>query len=104
MAVTVVNKMQPRLLLINYPEFDWPLGHVDGGNLAPSKVITDMQSFDADLGRIEAAYQAAGILNQTMFVITADHGMMPIARFIPSTIITNAVTKAGTTAPDIAGS
>lgn len=102
MAVNVVKKMEPRLLLINYPEFDWPLGHVYGGNLAPSKVITDMQAFDVDLGRIEAAYQAAGILNQTLFVITADHGMMPITRFIPSTVVTNAVAKARTTAPDIA--
>lgn len=102
LALAAVNKMHPRLLMINYPEFDWPLGHVDGGNLDPPKVITDMQAFDEDLGRIEQAYQAAGILNQTLFVITADHGMMPISRFIPASLVTNAITKAGTTAPDIA--
>jgi predicted AlkP superfamily pyrophosphatase or phosphodiesterase len=102
MAINVVKQMQPRLLLMNYPEFDWPLGHVYGGNVNPAKVSTDMQAFDADLGRIEAAYQAAGILNQTLFVITADHGMMPVTRFIPSTVVTNAVAKAGTSAPDIA--
>lgn len=102
LALAAVRVMKPRMLLINYPEFDWPLGHVDGGNLAPHSVITDMKNFDQDLGRIEAAYSAAGILDQTLFVITADHGMMPITRFVPSTIITNAVTAAGTTAPDIA--
>jgi hypothetical protein len=104
LALAAVKTMHPRLLLINYPEFDWPLGHVDGGNLDPSKVIADMKAFDADLGAIEAAYQRAGILSQTLFVLTADHGMMPITRFVPSTVISNAVTAAGTTAPDVATS
>lgn len=104
LALSAVQKMHPRLLLINYPEFDWPLGHVDGGILNPNKVITDMRSFDADLGRIEESYRRAGILNQTLFVITADHGMMPISRFVPSSLIDNAISKAGTTAPDIATS
>lgn len=104
LALSAVTHMHPRLLLINYPEFDWPLGHVDGGNLNRAKVITDMQGFDADLGRIEDTYRREGILNQTLFVITADHGMMPISRFIPSTVVDNAITQAGTTAPDIASS
>jgi arylsulfatase A-like enzyme len=102
MALAVTRTMHPRMLLINYPEFDWPVGHVDGGSADPQAVITLMKNFDADLGRIEAAYQQAGILDQTLFVITADHGMMPISRFVPSTVITNAVAAAGTTAPDIA--
>lgn len=104
LAMSVVNTMQPRMLLINYPEFDWPLGHVYGGSLNRDKVITDMKVFDADLGAIEDMYRKAGILNQTLFVITADHGMMPITRFVPSTTVDNAVTQAGTTAPDIASS
>jgi hypothetical protein len=104
LALAAIDKMQPRILLINYPEFDWPLGHVDGGSLAHDKVITDMQAFDQDLGEIEDAYSRAGILDQTLFVITADHGMMPITRFVPASIVDNAVTQAGTTAPDIASS
>jgi arylsulfatase A-like enzyme len=104
LALSAIGKMQPRMLLINYPEFDWPLGHVYGGNLNSGKVITDMRTFDADLGKIEDAYRAAGILNQTLFVITADHGMMPITRFIPSSIVSNAIVKAGTTSPDTASS
>jgi len=102
LALATFAQMQPRIMMINYPEVDWPLGHVDGGNLDPSVVQTDMREFDADLARIEAAYQKAGILNRTLFVITADHGMMPIDRFIPSTVVSNAVSQAGTTAPDIA--
>jgi predicted AlkP superfamily pyrophosphatase or phosphodiesterase len=104
MALKLVNTMQPRMLLINYPEFDWPLGHVDGGILNPAKVTTDMKVFDSDLGAIEDTYRKAGILDQTLFVITADHGMMPINRFVPATTVSNAVTQAGTTAPDIASS
>jgi arylsulfatase A-like enzyme len=88
--------------MINYPEFDWPLGHVDGGISDPAKVITDMKVFDSDLGSIEAAYRQAGILKQTLFVITADHGMMPISRLVPASVVENAVTQAGTSAPDIA--
>jgi hypothetical protein len=104
LALTTIAKMRPRLLLINYPEFDWPLGHVYGGSLDPAKVIFDMKNFDAGLGKIEAAYRKAGILDQTLFVITADHGMMPVTRFVPASLITTAVSKAGTTAPDIASS
>ena len=104
LALSAIGTMHPRLLMINYPEFDWPLGHVYGGNVAPAKVITDMKGFDADLGAIEDAYRKAGILDQTLFVITADHGMMPVTRFIPSTVVTNAISQAGTTSPDTASS
>src|SRR5947209_3515510 len=102
LALAAVQQMHPRMLLINYPEFDWPLGHVDGGNLDPAKVTIDMKQLDTDLGAIEDAYQRAGILNQTLFVITADHGMMPITHFIPATELNNAVAQAGTTSPDLA--
>lgn len=104
LALSAVSTMHPRILLINFPEFDWPLGHIDGGILDKAAVKTDMRGYDADLGRIEAAYRKAGILNQTLFVITADHGMMPITSFVPSSEINNAITQAGTTAPDIASS
>src|SRR5205807_1946529 len=52
------------------------------------------------LGSIRDAYQRAGILDQTLFVITADHGMMPITRFIPESLVNEAIVKAGTTSLD----
>lgn len=104
LAIRTFRAMHQRMLLINYPEFDWPLGHVDGGNLAPADVITLMKNFDQDLGRIEGTYRKAGILDKTLFVITADHGMSPVTRFIPSSVVTNAVAQAGTTAPAISPS
>lgn len=101
LAIKTFQTMHQRITLINYPEFDWPLGHVDGGNLDPAAVVTLMKNFDTDLGHLEDAYRQAGVLGQTLFVITADHGMQPLTRFIPQTVITNAVSAAGTSAPAI---
>lgn len=101
LALSSFATMHQRITLINYPEFDWPLGHVDGGNIDPTDVISLMKDFDNDLGMIENAYRKAGILNQTLFVITADHGMGAVKRFVPGTVITDAVAKAGTTAPAV---
>jgi hypothetical protein len=102
LALATVKTMHPRVMLINYPEFDWPLGHLDGGMLDRQAVVTDMRSFDNDLGQIEDLYRQEGILDQTLFVITADHGMMPISRFVPATVLDNALSGAGTTALDAA--
>jgi hypothetical protein len=102
LALSAFRVMHQRITLINEPEFDWPLGHVEGGNTDPAKVIQLMHAFDRDLGRIEDAYRRAGVLKKTLFVITADHGMAPVTHFVPSTVITNAVAKAGTAAPSIA--
>jgi hypothetical protein len=90
------NAMHERVMLLNMPEFDWPLGHNDGGPRDPAGVKTLMQGFDADLGKLEDLYRQAGILDQTVFVITADHGFAPIYHTIPKALITNAVAKAGT--------
>jgi len=93
--------MRPHMLLINYPEFDWPLGHVYGGNTNRPKAIALMQRFDYDLGLIEDAYHRAHILRKTLFVVTADHGMAPTWRFAPDTVIKNAVIRAHAVAPVI---
>lgn len=71
--------MHPHLTLINVPEFDWPLEHVDGGNLDGKDTITLTQQFDWDVGEIEDQYRKAGILDKTLFVITADLGVSPRA-------------------------
>lgn len=96
LAISALDIMKPRILLINYPDFDWPLGHVYGADQAHDKVVTLMQTFDRDLGLIEDALRRHHILRKTLFVITADHGMNSIYRSIPSTIISKAVAQAGT--------
>lgn len=43
-----------------------------------SGVKTLMQGFDGDLAMLQAAYEKAGVLQRTIFVLMADHGMMPL--------------------------
>lgn len=93
--------MHQRLTLINEPEFDWPVGHVDGSINDPAVVRAAMRAFDRDLGMVEQALRRAGILRQTLFVITADHGMAPTYRFVPNSILSDAVKMAGAVAPTI---
>jgi arylsulfatase A-like enzyme len=101
LALATFKKMHQRITLINYPEFDWPIGHVAGGIKSPNRVITLMKAFDQNLAEIEQAYKRAGILKKTLFVITADHGMATINRFVPQSIFADAIRAAGTTAPAI---
>jgi hypothetical protein len=98
LAIHTFQQVHQRVTLINLPEFDWPLGHVDGGD--PTKAQVLMQAFDRNLGSLEDAYRKAGVLDQTAFVITADHGMAPLKYQIPDEVLDTAVTKAGTTSPE----
>jgi hypothetical protein len=95
LAAASFSAMRERVMLVNMPEFDWPLGHNYGGSRDPAGVRTLMQDFDADLGKLEDLYRRAGILDQTVFVITADHGFAPIYHTISKDQITGAVAKAG---------
>lgn len=96
LAIHTFNHARPQVSLINLPEFDWPLGHVDGGIIDPHGVTALMQSFDRDLAMLQDAYRRAGVLDRTLFVLMADHGMMPLAHKIDSTALAGAITKAGT--------
>jgi arylsulfatase A-like enzyme len=55
-----------------------------------------MQGFDRDLAALQDAYRQAGVLDQTLFVLTSDHGTATIAHTVAKTDITDAVTRAGT--------
>jgi Type I phosphodiesterase / nucleotide pyrophosphatase len=96
LAVETFSRVRQKVTLINLPEFDWPLGHVDGGTLDPNGVKTLMQAFDRDLGMVQDAYRKAGVLDQTLFVLMSDHGMMPLTHKVSQSDLTAAVTKAGT--------
>jgi arylsulfatase A-like enzyme len=96
LATDTFQRIRQQVTLINLPEFDWPLGHVDGGVINPQHAKTLMQSFDRDLALLQDAYRAAGVLNRTIFVLTSDHGMMPLLHRVSQSDITTAVSKAGT--------
>lgn len=96
LAVETFYRVRQKVTLINLPEFDWPLGHVDGGPLDPTRVKTLMQAFDRDLGMIQDAYRRLGVLDRTIFVLMSDHGMMPLTHKVSQSDLTSAVTRAGT--------
>lgn len=96
LAVDTFNRMHQQVMLINMPEFDWPLGHVDGGVIDQTKMTQLMQSFDRDLGMLQDAYRSAGVLDRTVFVLMADHGMVPLTERIDSGVLDHAVEAAGT--------
>jgi arylsulfatase A-like enzyme len=96
LAIESFKQMRQKVTLINLPEFDWPLGHIDGASRAGATVRTLMSGFDRDLGRLQDAYRDAGVLDRTVFVIAADHGTAPIDRKVDSKLISGAVKSAGT--------
>jgi len=95
LAARTFRKMHPRALLINLPEFDYPLGHVWGGGRDWKDVTTLMRGFDSDLAMLESNYKRAHMLKHTIFVITADHGMSPTYYHVSRGVITDAASRAG---------
>lgn len=83
----------PRVLMVNLSETD-VLGHFE-----PNRNVerTLMREFDDLLGQIEATYRAAGLLDRTDFVITADHGMSRIHRYVPYSVLSQSISLAGAT-------
>jgi arylsulfatase A-like enzyme len=96
LAISTFRHMRPQVTMINLPEFDWPLGHVKGGSRDPATVRSLMKGFDRDLAALQNAYRLAGVLDRTIFVLTADHGTSAIHRTVNKADITNAVARAGT--------
>jgi hypothetical protein len=72
-AVKSLQQYRPRAMLLNLAEVD-TVGHWSTKWKAEEGRL--YRSFDHDLGQLIAAYKKAGIYNQTLFVITADHGMI----------------------------
>lgn len=72
-AIRALQRYKPRAMLINLPEPD-TIGH--WSQQWRKDIGTLYTRFDADLGQLIAAYKKAGIYDKTLFVITADHGMI----------------------------
>jgi|SRR5579875_3736614 len=96
LAIKTFQTVHQKVTLINEPSFDWPLGHPDGANLDHKGVVVLMRQFDRDLAAMENAYRKAGVLDKTLFVVTADHGFAPISRTVDAGLIQKAVSDAGT--------
>jgi len=82
LALKVVRQERPRIMILNLPEMDWPVAHIDGGPRSPNLVSTLMKGADAMLGQLVNEYASAGILHETVFMVLGDHGVTPLERFV----------------------
>jgi len=94
LALAAVDAFRPKVLMVNFPGADF-YGHTYGGPASPSVMAQVVAGLDRNIARIVAAYQKAGIYNQTLFVVTADHGMVPNDRAVDGATTKAAVKSAG---------
>jgi arylsulfatase A-like enzyme len=95
LARETFEQTKSNVIMLNVPEFDQPLGHLWGANRDMKAATKLMQEFDQSLGTIEDAYRKAGVLDQTTFIITADHGFQAFDRLVTPDVIDKAVSSAG---------
>jgi arylsulfatase A-like enzyme len=79
-------------MMLNLPETD-VTGHFALRNTPVETTL--MAHFDRELGSIIAAYREAHLLQHTVFVVTADHGMSSVQARLPFSILDRAVYLAG---------
>lgn len=94
LALTSFEVFRPRALLINLPGAD-AYGHPYGGPAGPSVMKKVVAGLDRNIARVVKAYKDAGLYDQTLFVVTADHGMVPNTQCVDGTVTKYAVTGAG---------
>ncbi len=94
MTLALVREAQPTLLMVNLPQTDGA-GHQSGGITAPEVMRGAVQNADAQIGRLVALYKSLGLYDETVWVVTSDHGMIPDAHAIPRSVINVAMLQAG---------
>lgn len=94
LALAAFEDFHPEVLMVNLPGAD-VYGHPYGGPANPTVFRQVVAGLDRNIGRIVQAYQQAGIYDQTLFVVTADHGMVPNNRSVDGSITKKAVQQAG---------
>jgi predicted AlkP superfamily pyrophosphatase or phosphodiesterase len=94
LALAAVAEFRPRALLVNLPSADY-YGHPYGGPASPAVFQQVVGGVDRNIGRIVQAYKDAGIFDQTLFVVAADHGMVPNVRSVDGALTKSVVGQAG---------
>jgi len=82
LGVQLLRTVRPRLLLLNLPGTDIE-GHLTGGVLERSRMQVVIAGVDKAIGAVVGAYKRAGLYDRTVFVVTADHGMVPSTHIVP---------------------
>jgi hypothetical protein len=72
----IFEEKRPAFTMMNLPEID-EMGHICGGKISPEVMCPVIENVDVQIGRIVQAFKKAGIFEKTLFVVTADHGMVP---------------------------
>lgn len=72
----IFEEKRPTFTMMNLPEID-EMGHICGGKISPEVMRPVIENVDVQIGRIVQAFKTAGIFEKTLFVVTADHGMVP---------------------------
>jgi hypothetical protein len=79
-------------MMVNFPEVD-VYGHAAGTRADVMQPL--LANIDVQLGRLLAAYGRAGLLSQTTFIVTSDHGMVPGVSTVASPQVAQIVQQAG---------
>jgi hypothetical protein len=90
-AIRILELVKPQVILLNLPLTD-EAGHASGGITKMEVMSPVLKNVDVQLGKLIDAYKKAGIFDQTLFVVTSDHGMTPRLKTIDDTILKNILT------------
>ncbi|GAC1446078.1 MAG: hypothetical protein NVSMB52_09480 [Chloroflexota bacterium] len=93
LAVRLADTIRPRALLVNLPAPDIA-GHYYGGMARPRDMAEILRGTDRAIGRIVSEYKHLGLYDRTVFVVTADHGMVAGYHRVPIHDIYNTVAHA----------
>lgn len=93
LARAAFDEFRPAALMVNLPGSD-VYGHAYGPAV-PTVMRNVAVGQDHDIALIVAAYKKAGIYDQTLFVVVADHGMVQNSRAVDVSVIKSVVQAAG---------
>lgn len=93
-ALESLRVLDPRALMINLPGPDI-YGHRFGGPARTDIMRRLITGCDQQIGRLITAYRDRGILDQTIFVVTGDHGMVSNTFQVDETILKSTIREAG---------
>lgn len=93
LAVAAFQAFRPRALMVNLPGAD-VYGHAFGGPASPEIMAKVVRGQDRAIGRVVDLYRQAGTLEETLFVVAADHGMVPNHHVVTPAMVKAAVSRA----------
>ena len=96
LAIKLIKRERPRIVVLNLPEMDWPVAHLYGGPLDGSAVTKLMENADTAMANLINAYREMGIFHETVFCFMGDHGVLPLEHQVNPSAFAGAIARAGT--------